>query len=62
MAYIKNNETKVGKWFTTTKEHDSVLGKFTTGSKVKVTNVDQMRGYTIEDEFGNSVSEIGWII
>jgi len=25
-------------------------------------DIDQMRGYTIEDEDGNRVSEIGWEI
>lgn len=62
MGYIKNSTNKIGNVVTTTREHSSFLGKFTKGSLVKIVDIDPVRGYTIEDEFGNRVSEIGWII
>ena len=34
----------------------------TAGSRVKITDIDPMRGYSIVDEEGNRISEIGWII
>lgn len=62
MAYIKNSTNEIGSLVTTTREHSSLIGKFTKGSIVKITNIDPVRGYTIEDESGNKVSEIGWTI
>ena len=62
MAYIKNSTNEIGSLVTTTREHDSILGKFTKGSIVKITDIDPVRGYTIEDENGNKVCEIGWTI
>lgn len=64
MAYIpKNSKTpKVGDWVYTTITHESLSGLFTPGSFVKITGVDSMRGYDIEDEHGNRVCEIGWKI
>lgn len=62
MGYIKNSTNEIGSIVTTTREHDSILGKFTKGSIVKITDIDPVRGYTIEDENGNKVCEIGWTI
>lgn len=62
MAYIKNNTHGIGNWVVTTRVHESMAGKFTKGSKVKITDIDPIRGYTIEDEDGNRICEIGWII
>ena len=62
MGYIKNSTNKIGIVVTTTREHCSLLGKFTKGSHVKIVDIDPIRGYTIEDENGNRVSEIGWTI
>lgn len=62
MGYISYLTPKVGDWVVTTKEHESMIGKFTAGSRVKITYIDPMRGYDIEDEFGNKVGEIGWEI
>lgn len=62
MGYIKNSTNEIGNVVTTTREHSSLLGKFTTGSHVKIVDIDPIRGYTIEDENGNRVSEIGWTI
>ena len=61
MAYIKKNGTKIGDWAITTRVHESMTGKFTKGSIVKITDIGE-RGYSIEDEEGNRVVEIGWII
>ena len=61
MGYIKNS-TEIGKVVITRREHSSLLGKFTKGSRVKIVDIDPIRGYTIEDENGNRVSEIGWTI
>lgn len=62
MAFIKNNTNEVGKWVVTTKEHSSLSGTFTVGSLVKIVDIDPVRGYTIEDRYGNKVIEIGFII
>ena len=61
MAYIKNNTHEIGNWVVTTIVHDSMTGKFTKGSRVKITDIGE-RGYSIEDENGNRVVEIGWVI
>jgi len=37
-------------------------GTFTIGSKVKIIDIDPIRGYSIEDNEGNKMYEIGWII
>ncbi len=63
MGYIKNSSIiEIDTVVKTTREHSSLLGKFTKGSHVKIVDIDPVRGYTIEDEHGNRVSEIGWII
>jgi len=62
MAFIKNNTNKVGKWVATTKEHSALIGTFTVGSRVKIVDIDPIRGYTIEDKHGNRLVEIGWTI
>lgn len=62
MAFIKNNKNEVGKWVVTTKEHSSLIGTFTVGSRVKIVDIDSIRGYAIEDKHGNRLIEIGWTI
>ncbi len=62
MAFIKNNTNEIGKWVVTTKEHSSCSGTFTVGSRVKIVDIDPIRGYTIEDRKGNRMVEIGWIV
>lgn len=62
MAFIKNNTSEVGKWVVTTKEHSSLSGTFTVGSLVKIVDIDPVRGYTIEDRYGNRIIEIGFTI
>ena len=62
MAFIKNNTNEVGKLVITTKEHSAFNGTFTVGSRVKIIDINPIRGYTIEDVKGNRISEIGWII
>ena len=61
MAYIKLGN-KIGDWVITNKPHESLGGVFTVGSKVKIVDIDPVRGYTIEDEYGNKMYEIGWKI
>jgi len=62
MGYIKNSTNEIGNVVTTTREHSSLLGKFTKGSIVKIIDINPISGYTIEDENGNRISEIGWTI
>lgn len=63
MGYIKsNNYFDIGDWTTTTKVHESFAGKFTVGSYVQIIDIDPIRGYSIQDEHGNKVVEIGWIV
>lgn len=62
MAYIKNNVNSIGTQVTTTIIHSSLSGTFTKGSKVKIIGIDPIRGYSIEDDEGNKMYEIGWII
>lgn len=62
MAYIKASDFyQIGRWVETTTEHKSLCGKFTKGTKVKITDIGE-RGYSIEDEEGNKMFEIGWVI
>ena len=61
MAYITKGN-KIGDWVITKKRHASMAGVFTKGSKVKIIDVDSVRGYAIEDEHGNRMYEIGWTI
>ena len=63
MAYIpKSNTPNVGDWVILTKEHKSCAGTFEKGTKVKVTGVTPMRGFDIEDEFGNKMGECGYTL
>ena len=62
MAFIKNESPKIGDWTITRISHSACCWTMTAGSRVKITDVDPMRGYTIVDEEGNRLSEIGWII
>ena len=60
MAYIKYRDSVIGKKVTLTSEKGSFDGHFTIGSVVTITDVDDCRGYTFEDEFGNKVIEAGF--
>jgi len=62
MAYIKKASNKIGTWVITSIFHESCDGYFTIGSKVKIIGVNPIRGYDIEDEEGNRMYEIGWVI
>ena len=62
MAYIAAKNNEIGDWVITTKRHESMAGTFTMGSKVKIVDIDPIRGYAIEDERGNKMYEIGWEI
>lgn len=63
MAYKSySKEKKIGDWVYTTKVHSSLSGEFEIGSYVQIIGIDNMRGYDIQDEYGNRVLEIGWEI
>lgn len=62
MAYITSKNNKIGDWVITTKRHESMAGTFTMGSKVKIIDINLIRGYAIEDEYGNKMYDIGWEI
>ena len=62
MAFIKNNSPKIGDLVITKRVHSCLNGTMTRGSLVKIIDIDSMRGYSIEDEKGNRVREIGWTI
>ena len=48
--YIKKESGfNIGDWTETTEKHESLCGAFTVGSKVKIIDIDPMRGYSIED-------------
>ena len=62
--YIKKESgLNIGDWVETTVEHESLSGTFTAGSKVKIIDIDPVRGYSIvEDEAGNRMLEIRWTV
>ena len=65
MAYIatkRNEMNEIGDWVITKKRHKSMAGVFTKGSKVKIIDINPIRGYAIEDEYGNKMYDIGWEI
>ena len=65
MAWVETKkQIKVGDWVETkmVHKHPWGTGYFERGSLVKVTAIDPMRGYTIEDGDGHRIAEIGWII
>lgn len=62
MSFIKHETINIGDIIETTKIHSSFSGYFEIGTKVMIIEVDQIRGYAIQDEFGNIIREIGWII
>ena len=65
MAYIatqRNEMNEIGDWVLTKKRHKSMAGVFTKGSKVKIIDINPIRGYAIEDEYGNKMYDIGWEI
>lgn len=62
MAFIKNESPKIGDWARTTRTYSCLRGTMLRGSLVKIIGIDSMRGYSIEDEDGNCVLEIGWTI
>ena len=59
MAFVKNNGKQ--DWIEATKIHESCSGYFEIGTLVKIAGKSE-RGYNIEDEFGNKINEIGWVI
>lgn len=65
MAWVEQKrEIKVGDRVVTTRKHNHPwgIGYFEKGTEVIVTDIDNMRGYSIEDDDGHSITEIGWVI
>ena len=60
--FVKNESRKIGDWVITRRSHSSLGGTMLPGSKVQIIDIDPMRGYAIQDEEGNRVIEIGWVI
>lgn len=62
--YIKKESGfNIGDWTETTEKHESLSGTSTVGSKVKIIDIDPVRGYSIvEDEAGNRMLEIRWTV
>ena len=61
MAFVKYNSIKIGDTVKTTVKHTNFEGYFEEGTIVKIINITN-RGYDIEDEEGNKILEIGWVI
>lgn len=61
MAFIKYDSTKIGDIVKTTIKHANGAGYFEEGTIVKIIDITN-RGYDIEDEEGNKILEIGWVI
>lgn len=65
MAWVEQRrKIEVGDRVVTTRKHKHPcgIGYFEKGTEVKVTAIDDMRGYSIEDDEGHSITEIGWVI
>lgn len=60
--FKKNNSPKIGDYVITTKNHECLSGIMLKGSKVQIIDIDSIKGYAIQDEEGNRVIEIDWII
>ena len=62
MAFIKKkNGYEIGERVKTTIKHESMSGYFEIGTEVTVIGESE-RGYEIQDDEGNEMIEIGWII
>lgn len=59
MAFVNNEEFKIGEWYHTTKILKSLAGYFEVGTKVKLVG-ESNRGYDLEDEEGNRIIECGF--
>ena len=67
MAWVETKKKKkieLGDYVVTTRKHNHPcgIGYFEKGTLVKVTDIDNMRGYSIEDDEGHTLIEIGWVI
>lgn len=59
MPYVKNNESMIGKKVILTEGKNSVSGYFERGDEVVIVDKNE-RGYSFQDEYGNSVIEAGF--
>ena len=62
MAFVKTTEDlKIGDKVKTTQRHESLSGYFEVGTDVTIIDISG-RGYDIQDDEGNRIIEVGWII
>lgn len=62
MGYVKADNLSVGDEVILSHDFMAMAGGFTKGSRVRITGYDNTRGFSVEDEFGNRVIEMGWNI
>jgi len=64
MAFIRSKELgpKIGDYVILNREFSSMIGTFEKGTRVKITNCVPMRGYSVIDDEGNSMCEMGFDI
>lgn len=62
--YIPNEQSSIsiGDTIILNNDYSSCAGTFTKGSVVKVIDCVPMRGYGVEDEYGNKMYEMGFDI
>lgn len=60
--FVKNifYKDRVGQWTITTKYHRNRYGTMFPGTKVMIMDVKPNGGYSIQDEDGNLITNIGW--
>lgn len=62
MAFVKKeNSHKIGDWVITQKNHENMFGTMENGTKVQVMDITN-KGYSIQDEDGNLITECGWVL
>ena len=61
-VFIKHETPKSGDWARTTRTYSCLRGTMARGTLVKIIGIDSMRGYSIQDQEGNCILEIGWSI
>ncbi len=62
MAFVKTTDThNIGDKVITTRKHENFAGYMEIGTEVTIVDISE-RGYAIEDDEHNRITEIGWII
>lgn len=62
MPYHKNSykNPKIGDVIALSRKHESCAGYFEAGDVVKIVGIDPIRGFEIEDDQGNRMTEVGF--